>query len=83
MYFRVLALEEGDHLTVLNYSPGPVDTDMVHDVQAHSTSMEMQSMFADLKETKTILQPIDTASKFIEVIERGAFKSGDHIDYYD
>lgn len=82
MYFRVLALEEDD-LIVLNYSPGPVDTEMTVDIQANSADSEVRSMFKGLRDSNTILQPIQTTLKFIEVIESGAFKSGDHIDYYD
>lgn len=82
MYFRVLAVEEAG-LIVLNYSPGPVDTEMTVDVQANSVAPEIRSMFKGMRDAKTILEPIQTAQKFIEVIEKGAYKSGDHIDYYD
>lgn len=82
MYFRVLALEEPD-LIVLNYSPGPVDTDMTVDVQANSVSNEIRSMFKDLREGKTILQPLETTQKFIGIIEAGAYTTGDHVDYFD
>lgn len=86
MYFRVLALEEAatdPRLTVLNYAPGPVETDMTVNVQANSVSDDLRNMFKDLREKKTILKTIDTTLKFIQVIENGAFKSGDHVDYYD
>lgn len=82
MYFRVLALEEPD-LIVLNYSPGPVDTEMTIDIQANAADSDIRSMFKGLRDDNTILQPIQTALKFIAVIEGGTYKSGDHVDYYD
>lgn len=82
MYFRVLALEEPS-LIVLNYSPGPVDTDMTVDVQANSVSPDIRSMFKELRDGKTILQPSDTSVKFINIIETGKYINGAHIDYFD
>lgn len=82
MYFRVMALEE-PNLIVMNYAPGPVDTDMAIDLQTNSTDSEIRSMVKGLRDDNTILQPIQTAQKLISVIERGGYQSGDHIDYYE
>lgn len=86
MYFRVLAMEESqtdENLIVLNYSPGPVDTEMTIDVQANSVADSVRSSFETMRDNKSILTPIQTTIKFLNVIENGKFKSGDRIDYYD
>lgn len=86
MYFRVLALEEAKtdpKLTVVNYAPGPVETSMVSELLAHTVSETVKANFQHLMDTKAILKPIDTTLKFIQLIERGGYKSGDHVDYYD
>lgn len=86
MYFRVLATEEGDtdrNLTVLNYSPGPVQTDMTAEVEANSVSESTRSTFIGLRNEQTYLQPIETTLKFVKIIESGAYESGAHVDYYD
>lgn len=86
MYFRVLATEEADNdrnLTVLNYAPGPVQTEMTADVEARSVAESTREMFFDLRTKQTILQPIETTLKFVQIIEMGAYESGAHIDYYD
>jgi len=86
MYFRVLALEEAatdPKLTVLNYAPGPVETSMVNELLANTVSKTVKANFKQLKETKTILKPLDTTLKFIKLIEEGGYKSGDHVDYYE
>lgn len=82
MFFKVLAAEEKDVL-VLNYSPGPIDTDMTVDVQANSCSPDIQSMFKGLRDSKTILTPLQTTKRFLEILENGNYSSGDHVDFYD
>ncbi|XP_055593277.1 sepiapterin reductase [Uranotaenia lowii] len=82
MYFKVLADEEPG-LVVLNYSPGPVDTDMTIDIQGRSNAEEIRNYFRGLRETTTILTTQQTTAKFLSILEDGQFKSGDHVDYYD
>lgn len=82
MFFRVLAEERSDVL-VLNYSPGPVETDMTVDAQQNAVATETSAMFSNLRATGTILTTEETTRKFLEVIAAGNYKSGDHVDYYD
>jgi len=82
MFFKVFALEETD-VTVLNYSPGPVDTAMVGEVLDNVKDAGVKSMFVELKEKKTILTPQQTVEKLLGILEKGDFKSGDTIDYFD
>lgn len=82
MFFKVLAVEEKDVL-VLNYSPGPIDTDMTVDVQANSCSPDIQSMFKELRDANTILTPLQTTMRYLEILENGNYTSGDHVDFYD
>lgn len=82
MYFRCLA-EEFPSLLVLNYSPGPVESDMTVYAQESSVSAEVSGMFKNLRDHGTILTTEMTTKKFLEVIKAGKYKSGDHVDYYD
>lgn len=81
LFFKVLAIEEPG-VIVLNYSPGPVDTDMYSDVIVTAESEELKKMFKENKESQ-ILTPAQTVSKLLEILEKGSFKNGDTIDYYD
>lgn len=86
MYFRTLALEEAERdptLTVLNYAPGPVQTEMTHEIENSAVASDVRAIFKGMREEKTILQPIETTVKFLKVIETGDYISGAHIDYYD
>lgn len=82
MFFRVLAEERSDVL-VLNYSPGPVDTDMTVDAQANAVADETTSMFKQLRNQGTILTTEQTTKRFLEVIAKGNYNSGDHVDFFD
>lgn len=82
MYFRVLAEEESS-LLVLNYSPGPVETEMTVVAQANSSSEETSTMFKNLREQGTILTTQQTTQRFLEIVSKGNYQSGDHIDFYD
>lgn len=82
MYFNVLAAEQCETF-VLNYSPGPVDTDMTIELQSETASAEIRDMFHNLRETKTILTTEQTSKKLIEVLVKGKYESGSRVDYYD
>lgn len=82
MFFRVLA-EESEDVLVLNYSPGPVETDMTVDAQQNAVSEETSGMFKKLRSEGTILTTDQTTKRFLEVVSKGNYKSGDHIDFYD
>lgn len=82
MFFRVLAEESSDVL-VLNYSPGPVETEMTVNAQLNAISTETSEMFKTARETNTILTTAQTTKRFLEVVAKGNYNSGDHVDFYD
>ncbi|XP_055911682.1 sepiapterin reductase-like [Eupeodes corollae] len=82
MFFKVLAVEEKDTI-VLNYSPGPVDTDFITNFQKISKNEELNKMFEKIKREKTILTPEKTTEKFINVLKEFKFESGGRVDYFD
>lgn len=82
MYFKVLAKEEPD-LLILNYSPGPVDTDMFNGVITDAEGEETRKQFAEMKEQKQVLTPEQTVGKLLDLLEKKQFESGDTIDYFD
>lgn len=82
LYFQTLAIEEPD-LLVLNYSPGPVDTDMYNSIIETAESAEIRNLFKEVKENKTVLSPEQTVSKLLGILKEGKFKSGQIIDYFD
>merc|ERR1712107_773048 len=81
--FRVLAVEQ-PQAVVLNYAPGPLDTPMIEDLLGDvNTHQVVRTMFEDLKRTRSLLNPSDSAQKLVALLRKRNFKSGDHVDYYD
>ncbi|XP_059616058.1 sepiapterin reductase-like [Phlebotomus argentipes] len=82
MYFRCLAAENPG-LTVLNYSPGPVDTDMQTEIRTKSTDEQVKSTMANLHVENKLVTREQTTRKFLQVLREGKFTSGAHVDYFD
>jgi sepiapterin reductase len=81
-YHATLAKElEGStkNSKVLNYAPGPLDTDMA------AAFLSADNLNADLKPNfqQQLVDPDDSASKLVELLAMRDFESGQHIDYYD
>lgn len=82
MFFKVLALEN-PQVTVLNYSPGMVDTDMAADLRNKSADEDLKKYAQETHEKRALLTPLQTTQRMLKVVEEGKFKSGDHVDYHD
>ena len=88
MFFQTLANETKDNknnnIKVLNYAPGPCDTQMVDELITHKDiDNELKQSFYDLKINDKLVKPDDTADCLAEIIMSGDYASGQHIDYYD
>jgi len=81
MYFQVMA-EEDPSLLILNYAPGPVDTDMYAEA-SKSRDADIRKCFEDSKTRGEVLTCQQTVTKLIKLLEEKKFKSGAHIDYFD
>ncbi|XP_014218771.1 sepiapterin reductase-like [Copidosoma floridanum] len=82
MYFKVFAKENPD-VNVLNYSPGPVDTEMLDTVTDNIVDPTTKEIFKDLKENERVLTTDQTVKKFLDILSSKKYESGDHVDYYD
>jgi sepiapterin reductase len=80
MYHTILAKEVVPSIIqVLNYAPGPLETDMATELRT------AQTLDKDLKPhfEKQLVDPNDSALKLVALVTAGEFESGAHIDYYD
>ncbi|XP_011171986.1 sepiapterin reductase isoform X1 [Solenopsis invicta] len=82
MYFKVFALENPD-VNVLNYAPGPVDTDMFAMVCEKLVDAETKKLFNEMREKKTVLTTEQTVNRLVEILKEQKYNSADHVDYYD
>ncbi|VDM91986.1 unnamed protein product [Litomosoides sigmodontis] len=84
-FFRALAVEERN-LRILNYSPGPVQTDMHNEVAEKSYDEGIRKSFQYAHGTevnKRKLSPKETVEKMLSVLEEGKFESGSRHDFFD
>uniref|UniRef100_A0AC34RF16 Sepiapterin reductase n=1 Tax=Panagrolaimus sp. JU765 TaxID=591449 RepID=A0AC34RF16_9BILA len=85
-YFRNLAVE-AKNVRVLNYSPGPVETDMIHEIFDHTYDADFKEKFAPNAAPSNVhrkrLTPKETVSKLIAILDKNEFESGSRIDYFD
>ncbi|NXX81080.1 SPRE reductase, partial [Urocolius indicus] len=82
MMFQVLALEEPD-VRVLNYAPGPLDTDMQLLARTKTGDPEMRQLFQNLQESGQLIDCTVSAQKLLHLLEENTFQSGAHVDFYD
>nr|XP_054766089.1 sepiapterin reductase-like [Lytechinus pictus] len=82
MMVRTYVIEEPD-VRFLNYSPGPVDTDMYREIINKSIDQEFREMMSDLEAKNVLLKPHQTAAKLAVILEGDDFESGAHVDYFD
>ncbi len=79
-FHSVLAVEEKDtKLKVLNYAPGPLETDM-STILRNSTELDdsLQPFYQ-----QPLIDPLNSARRLVLLLLKGTFTSGQHVDYYD
>ncbi|NXG13128.1 SPRE reductase, partial [Grallaria varia] len=81
MMFQVLALEEPG-VRVLNYAPGPLDTDMQLLARTKTGDVEMRQQFQRLQESGKLIDCAVSAQKLVNLLEEDTFPSGAHVDFY-
>ncbi|XP_051546024.1 sepiapterin reductase a [Myxocyprinus asiaticus] len=82
MMFRVLAEEEPD-LRVLNYAPGPLDTDMQLQARSNSADSGLRNTFSMMHAQGQLLTSEESSTKLINVLLEDHYTSGAHLDFYD
>jgi len=82
MLFRTMAAEDSS-VRVLNYAPGPIDTDMQVEARTVTADKELKDMFVDMKENNKLLTCEDSVSRLVKLLKQNTYDSGAHIDYYD
>ncbi|XP_075413072.1 sepiapterin reductase [Tenrec ecaudatus] len=82
MMCKVLAAEEPS-VRVLNYAPGPLDTDMQRVARETSVDPEVRKKLQTLKTKGELVDCAMSAQKLLSLLQKDAFLSGTHIDFYD
>lgn len=80
--YRVLAKEEPD-LRVLNYAPGPLDTEMQKEARTNTADPALKKAFCDFFSEGKLLTCEESCAKMMGLLLEDKYTSGDHIDVYD
>uniref|UniRef100_A0A0R3RK40 Sepiapterin reductase n=1 Tax=Elaeophora elaphi TaxID=1147741 RepID=A0A0R3RK40_9BILA len=85
-FFRTLAVEE-PNLRILNYSPGPVQTDMHNEIAKKSYDEGIRKSFqaqaGSTEVNRRTLSPKETVEKMLSILEEGKFENGSRHDFFD
>ncbi|KAK9502688.1 hypothetical protein O3M35_011406 [Rhynocoris fuscipes] len=82
MYLRTLA-EENKDLDILNYSPGPVATDMVDRLITKVKDGGVKESFVSMRDNQALVKSENTVAKLIAILEQNKYTSGGRVDYFD
>lgn len=82
MFLRNLATD-CPQVRALNYAPGPMDTDMSHEIQTKTKSKDTKAYFDDLVKNGKILTTDQSVKKMMMLLRKNEFENAAHIDFYD
>ncbi|CAB9499838.1 Sepiapterin reductase [Seminavis robusta] len=77
--YHATMAKEMPRIKVLNYAPGPLETDMVKEIRAAPKLDKSLKPAFD----KKLIDPHDSAKKLVNLVFSDKFESGSHVDYYD
>lgn len=74
---------ENPDVNVLNYAPGPVDTDLFKIVCETIADPKAKKLYNEMREKKTVLTAEQTVNRLVQILKECKYNSADHVDYYD
>lgn len=89
MYHKVLAEEQKKNparatMRVLNYAPGPLDTNMQKEIrESPLVDKPTQEFFIQMRDNNQLVDPNASSDKLIALVAAGNYESGSHVDYFD
>lgn len=87
MYFCTIAKEAAQNksnLRILNYAPGPLDTDMQREIrEGPSVDLSIKETFMKMKADNLLIDADISANKLVAIMLENSFQNGAHIDYFD
>ncbi|KAI9002728.1 hypothetical protein BC832DRAFT_585343 [Gaertneriomyces semiglobifer] len=99
MIHKVIALEESlleedetqnrnnetqnPRVRVLNYAPGPLDTDMQTRIRQEMPDVALRDVYTDMHVQGKLVDPNTSAVALMRLLEKDEYENGDHVDFYD
>ncbi|KAJ3183030.1 hypothetical protein HDU87_007452 [Geranomyces variabilis] len=72
-------------LRVLNYAPGPLDTDMQTRIRDEMPQVPLRDVYVKMHDEQNLVDPQVSADVLVEhlLLKENAFENGAHVDIYD
>jgi len=81
---RELVSEENVKMRLLNYAPGPLDTNMQQEIrECQGVNTQIQATFIKMKNEGQLIPPEVSADRLTTILIEDKYQNGDHIDFYD
>ncbi|KAL2913730.1 hypothetical protein HK105_206746 [Polyrhizophydium stewartii] len=68
---------------VLNYAPGPLDTDMQARIRAEMPNVQLRQVYVKMHDEGRLVDPNDSAKVLVSMLESDDYDNGAHVDFYD
>ncbi|KAH6562595.1 hypothetical protein BASA62_009047 [Batrachochytrium salamandrivorans] len=68
---------------VLNYAPGPMDTDMQTRIRTEMPEVELKQAYIKMHAEGQLVDPNDSARVLVSMLESDDYENGAHVDFYD
>eukprot|EP00039_Didymoeca_costata_P011482 m.161542 g.161542 ORF g.161542 m.161542 type:complete len:259 (-) comp15188_c0_seq12:3229-4005(-) len=81
--FHQVVSKENPEVRVLNYAPGPLDTEMQREVRETLCIPADKELFSKMHQDGKLVDPKESADKLADQIAQNKFESGAHVDFYD
>ncbi|KAJ3017422.1 hypothetical protein HKX48_003558 [Thoreauomyces humboldtii] len=82
MYHRTIAIEDPS-VRVLNYAPGPMDTDMQTRIRKEMPDVPLRDVYDQMHREDKLVRPDTSARVLLRLLERDEWVNADHVDIYD
>eukprot|EP00658_Telonema_sp_P-2_P066826 TRINITY_DN55790_c0_g1_i2.p1 TRINITY_DN55790_c0_g1~~TRINITY_DN55790_c0_g1_i2.p1 ORF type:complete len:262 (+),score=52.68 TRINITY_DN55790_c0_g1_i2:232-1017(+) len=86
MFHRCVAEEAtvaAQEVRVLNYAPGPLDTDMQAEIREAMPDVPLRDTFSEMHRDGKLVASEQSAHVLGQLLQTGEFENGAHVDYYD
>jgi sepiapterin reductase len=83
MFHQCLLTEMDRNIRVLNYAPGPLDTDMQKEIRETMPNVPLKALYTQMHREQKLISPLVSAQKLVHLLIQNTFQNGAHVDYYD
>lgn len=70
-------------MRVLNYAPGPLNTDMQRRIRDEMPDVPLREVYMKMHNEGKLIDPAVSAKVLVGLLEKDEYENGAHVDIYD